>query len=207
MDHYYLAHHGIKGQKWGVRRFQNDDGSLTSAGKKRYGLADKGIGRGLRTLQVQQVGRMHDRQNDRINKSLARKSARREANLEAAKRMQAAGKIKVSDERIAKLQTKADRAKLRKEYIADRNERYKQIKLNYAKKSFGRRFIDPDTWYDTSMHRASMETSHRMREKYGDRRVEDLEAHDTAVAIGTIVAATAVAYAIPIAATYIDEKY
>ena len=32
----YLAHHGIKGQKWGVRRFQNEDGSLTEAGKDRY---------------------------------------------------------------------------------------------------------------------------------------------------------------------------
>ena len=28
-----LYHHGIKGQKWGVRRFQNPDGSYTSAGK------------------------------------------------------------------------------------------------------------------------------------------------------------------------------
>ena len=32
-----LRHHGIKGQKWGVRRFQNADGSLTAAGRKRYG--------------------------------------------------------------------------------------------------------------------------------------------------------------------------
>lgn len=33
---YELYHHGIKGQKWGVRRYQNKDGSLTQKGKKRY---------------------------------------------------------------------------------------------------------------------------------------------------------------------------
>lgn len=33
----YLAHYGVKGQKWGVRRYQNDDGSLTSEGMARYG--------------------------------------------------------------------------------------------------------------------------------------------------------------------------
>lgn len=32
----YISHHGIKGQKWGIRRFQNEDGTLTEAGKKRY---------------------------------------------------------------------------------------------------------------------------------------------------------------------------
>ncbi len=31
-----LYHHGIKGQRWGVRRYQNADGSLTAAGQKRY---------------------------------------------------------------------------------------------------------------------------------------------------------------------------
>ena len=31
-----LYHHGVKGQKWGVRRYQNEDGTLTSAGKQHY---------------------------------------------------------------------------------------------------------------------------------------------------------------------------
>ena len=35
----YIVHYGIKGQQHGKRRFQNEDGSLTEAGKLRYGRA------------------------------------------------------------------------------------------------------------------------------------------------------------------------
>ena len=47
MSEYYLAHHGILGMKWGVRRYQNADGSYTALGRARYfnkygGLTDKG---------------------------------------------------------------------------------------------------------------------------------------------------------------------
>lgn len=36
-DEPFLSHHGVKGQKWGLRRYQNEDGSLTDEGKQRYG--------------------------------------------------------------------------------------------------------------------------------------------------------------------------
>ena len=36
----YLIHYGIKGQKKGRRRFQNEDGTLTAEGKERYGIGD-----------------------------------------------------------------------------------------------------------------------------------------------------------------------
>lgn len=36
----YIAHHGVKGQKWGVRRYQNYDGTLTARGRRRLKSSD-----------------------------------------------------------------------------------------------------------------------------------------------------------------------
>lgn len=38
----YIAHHGIKGMHWGVRRYQNPDGTLTEAGRARYSTGEAG---------------------------------------------------------------------------------------------------------------------------------------------------------------------
>lgn len=51
-----LYHHGIKGQRWGVSRYQNEDGSLTAKGMKRYSNVDtitsKKIGEKLYIAQM-----------------------------------------------------------------------------------------------------------------------------------------------------------
>ena len=52
----YLMHHGILGQKWGVRRFQNADGSLTAEGRKRYGnMAERSSNVAARAGKVAKV--------------------------------------------------------------------------------------------------------------------------------------------------------
>lgn len=68
----YLAHHGIRGQKWGVRRYQNQDGTLTNAGLARD----------------RKVREKEARKEDRRKKSEAKRVARvqrKEERLEAKK--------------------------------------------------------------------------------------------------------------------------
>lgn len=43
-DEEYLEHHGILGMKWGVRRYQNANGTLTAEGRERYGIKTKSTG-------------------------------------------------------------------------------------------------------------------------------------------------------------------
>lgn len=71
MNEVWLAHHGIKGQKWGIRRFQNNDGSLTEAGRKRYLNSDDPLNRrGEKELAVEDSKR-YEKSKNKLKKKLA----------------------------------------------------------------------------------------------------------------------------------------
>lgn len=89
-----LQHHGIKGQKWGVRRFQNTDGSLTAEGKKRYSVndyqqaIDKTKTAGKIVNEAKTLNNTVKKLNDPAAERRIRKSAAEMSDIELQKRVQ-----------------------------------------------------------------------------------------------------------------------
>lgn len=82
-----LCHYGIMGMKWGVRRFQNADGSLTTAGKARYGKGGKKGGiyedenhnltpRGEKRLEKERLKNLARKKENRMDEEAVRDTKR-----------------------------------------------------------------------------------------------------------------------------------
>lgn len=83
METEYLVHHGILGMRWGVRRYQNKDGSLTAAGKKRLRTEDYHADyknahdkKSVKTMSTSELKKRNDRlQAERQYSNLTRKTS------------------------------------------------------------------------------------------------------------------------------------
>lgn len=61
----YLMHHGVEGQRWGQRRWQNEDGSLTPAGREHYGYKGNRYDRYENKVRTKIEGRSEATYSDR----------------------------------------------------------------------------------------------------------------------------------------------
>lgn len=122
-----LQHHGVKGQKWGIRRFQNSDGTLTSAGKKRYSASDA-------------VNAIKEYRKSKIKKKQLKKAREAKAEKQAAAEQRAKdlkeGKIKIKDMTDDEIKARTARLQMEKTLRDLENE------TSSAAKSKAKRFIN-----------------------------------------------------------------
>lgn len=113
-----LFHHGIKGMKWGIRRFQNKDGSLTNAGRKRYGEQfGEAMSKGYNATK-KAVSKGYEKTKTAVANRQAKKAAAKAEKI-AKQRAQITSSRKLTDEelrsRIARLELEQNYQKLLKD--------------------------------------------------------------------------------------------
>lgn len=155
-----LCHHGIKGQRQGVRRFQNEDGTLTEEGLARYSKLDRKFKQNVYDVESRiatanlhnlQSGRKHD-DDDYVSKSIRKSTIRKQkAGKKMLKKLLDSGymqqqygfdpkKVDYSSfmnavENVAAKEYISKYGKMRtSEFDSDGSEDYEHAILNYTKK-------------------------------------------------------------------------
>lgn len=125
-----LWHHGIMGMKWGIRRYQNPDGSLTTAGKIRYGNKNR-----LEASVNKKAAKLQRKYNDLTGKSIRQNNAAKDKTEEEARKKDSKSKS-ISEMSSEELQAAINRINLEKTYMQAMES------VNPRKVSRGQKFID-----------------------------------------------------------------
>lgn len=112
-NNYYLIHYGIPKMRWGVRRYQNADGTLTELGKKHYSKdytkreSAARISRNLRTAEkdLEKFSNMSSNATMKNNRMQRRLSGKAESSEEGSKVRE---KLEKSNERASELSKRVD---------------------------------------------------------------------------------------------------
>ena len=117
MENNYLSHHGVKGQKWGERKYQYEDGSLTSEGRRHYGYGDDNRQRLRAEIRIVREKARAERKMARVENAERIKYEKQKQKLDAKiQKAKAADKIKA--ERLKEKQALKD-TKEQKRQIAE----------------------------------------------------------------------------------------
>ena len=121
MSNTELYHHGVKGQRWGMRIYQNKDGSLTTYGKKRYAKELAKLEAEKKRVRQQEQTAKKIKKLDDMRKDLdeRKKALNPDDTPESAKRQKAPSvpkKRKLSELTNEEIQAKIDRMNLENKY-------------------------------------------------------------------------------------------
>ena len=141
-----LYHHGIKGQKWGLRRFQNKDGSLKPAGEGRYDD-------GLRGRARRKAAKSYDYRQGESYKNMSSNEKRKRSNNYAFNKKfygkKAANKMEYEVDRGAdrnKIQKRAAAKKIAKTMAVTALIAASPYIIDYGKKQYAKSYITAQTY-------------------------------------------------------------
>ena len=119
-----LEHHGIIGQKWGIRRYQNEDGSLTEAGKRRYSRE---------VAKEQRVARSIEKSERRMRIKEAKAAAKASEMESKARILEAKARSKKADAKDASDKANTDSKDIsQKTKLTDEERRERNRKIGMA---------------------------------------------------------------------------
>lgn len=126
-----LQHWGIKGMKWGVRKYQNKDGSLTDEGRKHYG-----VGEPRSAAEIQKLKMKEEKQKAKLMIQRNKAEAKLQMKMDRAAAKNDAIRIKAEQYgqvQAEKEETKQKRLGIKPEMMAERTER--------RNSSFGKKLV------------------------------------------------------------------
>ena len=173
----YLSHHGIKGQHWGIRRYQNEDGSYTPEGREHYGIGEgeknKNTASGIKSY-IRRKKEERAEKKERMQKAEILDKERIEIKSKEYDRLRKSSKeYKEAQDEIVNL----ERQKKNRDFDRDSEddmEEYREINDQIVK-----RLEDIERLENEFDAKATKKSFDKIRKKYGDKAVSEIKYYES----------------------------